>query len=502
MAASETSGARGVFSAPLREFLRSPSPENTLFDHVEAAVEAAVKGAAEGRRSRLRGELPVAGAEGRALRLLLLGYSGTGNVGADIRVAEMVRQIRHLFGRERIDFQLLAVGGHGLAAEAPGVVVSQGDGYLPEMLARRVAAADGVVACEGSMFKSGFSNMLALMLTGGLALASAEHKLALAWAAEAGTMDGRLRKFVEQHCAEALAIVRNPPSEQILAGLGLRTFLGADPAWTYRPESAGRAEELLRSAGWDGRAPVICVCPANPFWYPVRPDVARTQELAKTGAHREDHFASVLFHERSEETVRQYQHYLDQLAAAVREQAARSHGFPVVIGMEKLDIKACEDLAGRFPRGAPVLMSGTLSAGEIVAVLRRADLLVSSRYHAVLTATPGLTPTVGVAGDERIPNLLAELGRPDLSVPAGAPDLGDRLATAIAAATSDADGLRRAQGLLVAGQIRRVGLGGRRAAAEVERVYPGFHDPAPDAGWDRFIPPVDPVVEELLERHG
>jgi polysaccharide pyruvyl transferase WcaK-like protein len=433
----------------------------------------------------------------RALRLLLVGYSGTRNIGADVRTAEMIRQFRHVFGAERVDFEMLAIGGHGFAEKADGVVTTKLEGYLPDMLAGRLASADGVVACEGSMFKSNFSNMLALVLTGGLALASAERKLAVAWAAEAGAMEELLRRFVEGYCSEALVLARNPPSNELLAGCGLRTFLGADPAWTYRPASRERAEEVLASAGWDGAEAVTCVCPVNPFWYPVRPDVARARELARTGAHREDHFASVLFHEHSAEAVGKYHAYLDQLAEVLRERP----GLTVIVGMEALDQKACEDLAARLGGKTPILLSHEQVAADVVAVLRRADLLISSRYHALLTATPGLVPLVGVATDERIPNLLGELGRPELAVPADAADLSQRLAAAIAGATSDIDDLNRAQGRLATAQIRRIGLGGQRVAAEVADVYPGFHRPATTQGWEDFIPPLDPVITQLLEIH-
>ncbi|MEU5259270.1 polysaccharide pyruvyl transferase family protein [Amycolatopsis sp. NPDC021455] len=476
----------GVLSRRLREFLRSSSPEVTMFRHMEDIVT----------RHRTRGWARTA--RESPLRLFLAGYSGTGNIGADIRVAEMVRQLRYLFGPRAIAFERLAVGDHGAAEPVPDVGVVKVDRYLPEVLEDRVTAADGVVACEGSMFKSSFSNVLALLLTGSLALASAQHKLAVAWGAEAGEMDPLLSDFVERFCAEALTVARNPASERLLAGLGLRTYLGADPAWTYWPAPRERAEELLRSAGWDGTRPITCVCPVNPFWFPVRPDVGRVRELAGAAEDPADHFGALLFHEKSPESARRYHAYLDQLAAALREHA-RSTRFLVLVGMERLDRRACADLSERLGGAVPILTADELSAAETVAVLRRADLLVSSRYHAVLTATPGLVPTVGVATDERIPNLMHELGRPDLCVAADAPDLETRLGQAIAAAGSDIDGLNAAQGRLVAGQITRIGFGGRRVAEELARLHPGFHRLDTGASWERFVPDVDPAVAGLLE---
>src|SRR5439155_60526 len=41
---------------------------------------------------------------GEKLKLLFAGYNGTRNMGSDVRVSEMLRQIRHILGAERVEF--------------------------------------------------------------------------------------------------------------------------------------------------------------------------------------------------------------------------------------------------------------------------------------------------------------------------------------------------------------------------------------------------------------
>src|SRR5437016_13857865 len=71
--------------------------------------------------------------------------------------------------------------------------------YLPDVyplfLFREVRQNHGVIACEGSMFKSKFANALTTMMIGSLGLASAENKLSLAYGGEAGHMDGLIQKM-------------------------------------------------------------------------------------------------------------------------------------------------------------------------------------------------------------------------------------------------------------------------------------------------------------------
>src|ERR1051326_384588 len=45
---------------------------------------------------------------GEKLKLLFAGYNGTRNMGSDVRVDEMLRQIRHILGADRVDFSVMS----------------------------------------------------------------------------------------------------------------------------------------------------------------------------------------------------------------------------------------------------------------------------------------------------------------------------------------------------------------------------------------------------------
>ena len=45
---------------------------------------------------------------GEKLKLLFAGYNGTRNMGSDVRVNEMLRQIRHILGAERVEFSVMS----------------------------------------------------------------------------------------------------------------------------------------------------------------------------------------------------------------------------------------------------------------------------------------------------------------------------------------------------------------------------------------------------------
>src|SRR5260370_28659040 len=87
---------------------------------------------------------------------------------------------------------------------------------FPPFLFRGVRQNHGVIACEGSMFKSKFANALTTMMIGSLGLASAENKLSLAYGAEAGHMDRLIEDMCARYVHDSLVITRNVESQTLL----------------------------------------------------------------------------------------------------------------------------------------------------------------------------------------------------------------------------------------------------------------------------------------------
>jgi polysaccharide pyruvyl transferase WcaK-like protein len=117
-----------------------------------------------------------------------------------------------------------------------------------------------------------------------------------------------------------------------------------------------------------------------------------------------------------------YAKYLGAIAGAVKTFRSRHNVFPILVAMERLDSKACEALVPQLD-GVPVFTSDKYDMYEMVSVLRCASLLVSSRYHAMVTSMPGLVPSAGITMDERIRNLLRERGHEQLLLTVDDPNL-------------------------------------------------------------------------------
>src|SRR5256885_16257165 len=158
---------------------------------------------------------------GEKLRLLSAGYNGTRNTGSDVRVQEMLRQIRHVLGAEHVDFSVMTQNFDGTKGYFEGTRQVHLPDVYPPFLFREVRANHGVIACEGSMFKSKFANALTTMMIGSLGLASAENKLSIGYGAEAGHMDALIEDMCARYVHDSLVVTRNVESQTVLGKLGI-----------------------------------------------------------------------------------------------------------------------------------------------------------------------------------------------------------------------------------------------------------------------------------------
>jgi polysaccharide pyruvyl transferase WcaK-like protein len=436
--------------------------------------------------------------EGNALKLLLAGYSGMRNTGADVRVEEMIRQLRTVFGEEQLELSLLSIDPALSAGYFRGVRQVRLPNVFPKFLFDECQKHNGVIACEGSMFKSKFANALSVMMAGALGLASVEGKLSVGYGAEAGAMEPALQDFVRKRCKRSLVICRNDPSRDVLEGMGIRTKGGTDTAWTFEPAPLKRGTALLRDHGWDGVQKLLVVCPINPYWWPIRPDLVKAAAHRVSGQFAPEHYRSLYFHEWNTDAAQKYDAYLSGLAEATSAFSQERGAFVAVVGTEMLDRQACEALAARLPAPAPVLVSDEFDMYELVSVLRNAALLVSSRYHAIVTSMAGGVPSLGVTMDERIHNLMHDRGHAEFLLRVDDVGLGDKLLDALRQLDRDAERVRQDVLRFVPGQIRMMGQMGMDLADEVKRVYPGFPLPNVPRSFEHFLPPLSPDLARLM----
>src|SRR6476646_8651146 len=427
---------------------------------------------------------------GQKLKLLFAGYNGTRNMGSDTRVEEMLRQIRHILGRENVACTVMSQN----FKFSQGYFESSKQVHLPDIfppfLSDEVPRHHGVVACEGSMFKSKFANALTTMMIGSLGIAAVENKLSVGYGAEAGHMDPMVAKMCARYCHNSLVITRNEESRSVLRELGVPTELGTDTSWTFEPRPLEYGQSVLREVGWDGRTPVLVVCPINPFEWPVKAALGKLALHKMVGAYQKTHYRGPYFHNSGPAADRAYEHYLSSIAIAVDAFRKKRNVFVILVATERLDARPANRISEQLG-GIPVLTSDQYNMYELVSILRSCHMMASSRYHGIVTSMPGLVPSAGITMDERIRNLMRERGQPELLMTVDDPDLEPKLLNALNVLAMEGERISDGIARTVVKNLKLMAQMGVFFEEEVQRRYPEFQTRRGEWSWEDYLPPMN-----------
>jgi len=437
---------------------------------------------------------------GEKLKLLFAGYNGTRNTGSDVRVQETLRQIRHVLGAENVDFSVMTQNFDRTEGYFDGSRQVHLPDVYPPFLFREVHANHGVVACEGSMFKSKFANALTTMMIGSLGLASAENKLSVAYAGDAGHMDDLIEWMCARYTRESLVITRSLESQQLLSGLGVPNELGADTAWAFEPRPPDYARNALRKAGWDEKTPILVLCPIHPFVWPVRASIVKYIAAATTGAYKDSQYRTVYFFESGTEVDRKFNHYVAGYAQAAKAFLQRHKVFPILVAMERLDAVACRAIEKEIP-GTPIFTSDEYDMFELVSILRACTYMVSSRYHGIVTCMPAGVVSAGVTMDERIRNLMRERGHQHLVLDVDDADLGPKLLDVMEKLVVEADEIRGSIGRTVVSNLKAMSRMALFFEDELRKTYPEFPVRRGVLSWEDNLPPFSQNLRKLVEEY-
>jgi len=270
------------------------------------------------------------------------------------------------------------------------------------------------ILCEGSTLKSKFANALTLLYCLVAGIMRSQNKPCLAYGSEAGDMDAYVRNVAASLCRDTYFIARTQNSLDIIRRLGLSGHVGTDTAWSFPVK--GDLKQSFRSEwkalGWDPSTPVVGIAPINPFWWPVEISIFKWIRSWFTG-NWEDQYAVFFYFSSSKDRRKQFERYISNLAQAVEELRTRRNVNVVILGMEALDRRACEQLKESLSFRVPMYLSVDFNTYELTAILNSLSLLITSRYHARGLSMQSGIPAIAVSMDERLCNVFEELGMRD-----------------------------------------------------------------------------------------
>jgi len=437
---------------------------------------------------------------GERLKILLVGYNGKRNTGADVRVVEMVRQFKKILGEDHVEISIPTMNIDSIRVYYDNTVnlIKISTIYFKDLLDFCSKNQLSVIS-EGSTLKSQFANALTLYFCEAAGIMKKQNKPCIAYGSEAGRMDNFIRKIASKTCSDTYFIARTEASLKIINELGLKGHIGTDTAWTFPPAPKEWAErELRQKAKWDGKKPLVGIAVIDPWSYPVKPSILKTLRAIIT-RNWENHYDKIYFFTASERQGK-YPAYLKGIADAVNRFRAAYDVHPIVIGMDSTDFDACNDLNSLLDPPSTVFSSRFYDGHQLTSILQSLDLLVTSRYHArVLSMAEGV-PAIAVSLDERLYNLFNECNQlEDYYLKVDEPELGEKLLSKMEKLWENRDHLRREWRYHIPIYLKTMADMGKFFRGFVEESFPGIKLAEEPKNWLGYLPELYESLKTTLE---
>jgi polysaccharide pyruvyl transferase WcaK-like protein len=170
--------------------------------------------------------------------------------------------------------------------------------------------------------------------------------------------------------------------------------------------------------------------------------------------------------------------------------------------MERLDARACTEFAAHLGGvSVPVFTSEDYDIFQLVSILRQSSLMVSSRYHGIVSTMPAMVASAGVTMDERIRNLMNERGHQHLFLTVDDPDLEPKLLNMMETLVAEADSVRDGVARTAVRNLKVMARMGKFLQEAVQRTYPEFPLRSGVFSWEEYLPPLSKNLIQLAERY-
>ena len=367
-------------------------------------------------------------------RVLLLGYNGACNTGAEALLLSDIEDVRAVLGKDT-PITVPTLNRNNLCRylrESPTLRIESIPTLYFQAIDRLVRRHDLILLVEGSTYMDTWGSALLWAFLWATHRAQALGLPTLAYAVDAGSLSPLNQRLVRRVASTTdLIITRSAPAADRLASYGVTAPLAvtADNAFTFRtdPEDDGWVERAWPEADRG----VVGFSVVDFHLWPV---------VMRPWGRKQDCYKWPYYFSRSAERRRASQALAEgysRLLDSVIEEDGRS---VALICMEPVDQPLAERILGLMKNGdrARVFSSRQYNASQMTVLLRSLDLLVTSRFHAAVLSLAARVPQIAVGHDFRLDGLYRDLGlRTRFFVEARSPRMFEELRVCMDALLAD-----------------------------------------------------------------
>lgn len=343
------------------------------------------------------------------IRVLMVGYNGANNTGAEALLLSDIEDVRAVLGSQaHITVPTLNEANlRRYLAEGPTLRIAPMPTLFFASLRRMVRDSDLVLLVEGSTYMDNWGSPLLWAFLWATHCAAELGKPCLAYAVDAGNLRPANARRVRRVASRTdLIVTRNRAAAGRLRTLGVTAPLQstADNAFTFRPRTADRgwlAREWPRAAGG-----VVGLATVNFYLFPA---------VMRLWGRRERCYKWPYYFSSSPERQAAGK-LLARRYAALADRIVERTGMAVaLICMEQLDEAIARRVHGymRNKEAARVFSAREQDASRMTELLRGLDLLLTSRYHAAVLSLAAAVPQIAIGHDTRLDTLYRDLGLRD-----------------------------------------------------------------------------------------
>ncbi len=339
-------------------------------------------------------------------KVLLVGYNGANNTGAEALLLSDIADVRTVLGPDAL-ITVPTLNESNLrryVQEAPNLHIAPIPTIYPLVLRQLVAEHDLIMLVEGSTYMDTWSFALLWAYLWATHCAHSMGKPCLAYAVDAGQLSPLNRSLVRREASQTdLIIARCQAAADRLHAWGVTAPMEvtADNAFTF--QTAESDEGWVQRLWPESRRGLVGLAMVNFNDWPV---------VMRPWGKREDCYKWPYYFSTSPERQRATEELADGYAS-LADCMVREHDKSVaLICMEQLDERLARRVHQKMtnPDRARVFSAREYGASQMITLLRSLDLLMTSRYHACVLSRAGQVPQVAVGHDLRLKTIYDELG--------------------------------------------------------------------------------------------
>ena len=351
-------------------------------------------------------------------RVLLVGYNGANNTGAEAKLLVIINELRSILGPEAVITvpSLNEANLRRYLQEGPNLKIKS---VRPSVffydIWKYVKQNDLIVLVEGSCYMDTWGSALLWCYLLATRYAHSMKKPCVAYSVDAGNASRFNRWLIRREASKtSLILSRTKEAAERLQKLGVKApiEITADNAFAFRPKQ--QDHDLLKKV-WPEASHVVGIAAEDIYLWPVQ---------IRLWDKRKYCYRWPYYYQHSKACCEKSELLVDVLAVQADEIIEKYDKDIALLSMEGLDTTFTTKIQQHMKHAdrTRVFSSIQYNASQMASVLRSLDLLITSRYHAGVLSLPHKVPQTAIGHDLRIKDLYTDLEVPELFVDHEDPD--------------------------------------------------------------------------------